>query len=82
MKKCITIYYDTDSGEMLEIKETREFKKEGSLLRVDVLQDIVLELSLQYETEKDDFYKEIFNHVEDYKQELLLEVEREEQDEQ
>ena len=33
-------------------------------------------------SEKDDFYKEIFNHVEDYKQELLLEVEREEQDEQ
>tara|TARA_B100000029_G_scaffold516708_1_gene632998 strand:- start:11327 stop:11590 length:264 start_codon:yes stop_codon:yes gene_type:complete len=77
LKKCMTIYYDGESGELSEIKETQDFIKEGALLRVDILQDISLELGLQYETEKDDLYKELFTHIEDYKKELLEEMEGE-----
>jgi len=41
MKRAMTIYYDEDSGEMEMIKESDSFKSEDSLLRADVLKDVI-----------------------------------------
>ena len=50
------IYYDSDTGELGEIVETKVFKNEDSLTRADVLQDLLGSLDHLYKTDANKFF--------------------------
>ena len=50
MKIAMTIYYNSDTGELRKVVETKAFKNEGSLLRADVLLDCIGSLEHLYKT--------------------------------
>ena len=62
---AMKIYYNNDSGELLLIEESYEFKCEDSLLRADVLQDIVGEVESTYKKSLGGFQKELANMSKD-----------------
>ena len=68
-KICMEIYYDSDSGEMLESKESKDFENSSDLMRLDVLQDIALYFKTIYHEEKYKFYKHQERAMEKYEEE-------------
>jgi hypothetical protein len=49
IRRAIEIYYDDETGEVVEVRETKQFQRETSLCRLDVLGDAIEELQGCYE---------------------------------
>jgi hypothetical protein len=45
---ALTVIYDPDAGELLEVRETPHFSAEDALLRADVLQDTWVAIRARY----------------------------------
>ena len=61
-KVALTIYFDEYTGEVNKIKSTKRFSDEGSLFRIDVLQDAIDSLQNIYDYERSIYFNE-FNDI-------------------
>ncbi len=59
MKLAMRIYYDSESGELMKIKESHTFSLEDSLLRADVLQDCLGVLKARYDESSNKYFNNL-----------------------
>jgi len=48
MKRALTVYYSEEFGEVGDIDLSEEFKKESTLIRADVIGDLIEDLTKRY----------------------------------
>ena len=54
-KIAITIYFDELTGEIADVKPTKRFEEEGSLFKMDVINDAIIALQSYYNYESEQF---------------------------
>ena len=64
MKRVVTFWYDDDAGEVNKVDYGKDFIGETSLMRADVLQDCLGELSNVYEKSWKEFERELMKESE------------------
>ena len=64
MKRVVTFWYDDDAGEVSKVDYDKDFIGETSLMRADVLQDCLVELSNVYEKSRTEFEQALMKESE------------------
>ena len=59
MKIAMILYYDEDTGELVEAEESLSFMQEDSLLKADVIQDCIGQLQSTYALESNKYFSDI-----------------------
>ena len=59
MKRAVTIFYDSDNGEMARVQWSDDFKRENVLVQADVLRDMADCMTACYDDAVKDLRREL-----------------------